>query len=123
VLVFSATSLLGPLKRLLPAPVVEVIALLSDFRPLLLPGSLRLQVLPNFFMGIAGDWLVAQFMLLLLQLWHALLMFHPVLVAICIYVSCQLPAVWCLTCHNDVSGPQQLVTHATSPLAQATATI
>jgi len=39
VLVFSATSLPGPLKRLLPAPVVEVIAILSDFCPLPLPGS------------------------------------------------------------------------------------
>lgn len=48
-LVFSATSLPGPLKRLLPAPVVEVIALLSDSCPLLLPGPLRLQVLPTFF--------------------------------------------------------------------------
>ncbi len=38
-LVFSATSLPGPLKRLLPAPVVEVIAILSDFCPLPLPGS------------------------------------------------------------------------------------
>ena len=66
VLVFSATSLPGPLKRLLPAPVVEVIALLIDFGPLPLPGSSRLEVLPNFFLGIAKDWLVVLLMLLLL---------------------------------------------------------
>ena len=39
VLVFSATSLPGPLKRLLPAPVVEVMAVLTDFCPLTLPRS------------------------------------------------------------------------------------